>query len=171
LLCLFAATLLVLTNARATDASEAPAGTLQGTVTTIDSQGQRVPVAGAHVVADSVLKETTGVGDTDAAGHYGPFTLFPFTYTVTVTAPGFEPASATVGVVEGGNAVLDFTLTPIAASPTPTATPAPARRSSAVRHLATTGAGLDWLPVLFGSLGLIGFGLTLLVIAPRRRAR
>ena len=148
---LTAACLVLISTSRPVTAQVAPAGTLQGRVVMIDGQGHRLPVVGAHVVADSVLKETTGIGDTNGSGGYGPFTLFPTVYTVTVTATGFQPGSGTVEVVDGAAAQLDFTMTRIVAAPTP--------RLPVVRRLSSTGGGPAPVSMVIAALLLTSIGV------------
>src|SRR5579859_2973667 len=81
--------LLVLCGLTSVQAQEL-AGSLSGTVT--DSTGAVVP--GAKVGVDSGVKGATRTIQTDRAGNFTVTNLAPATYTVTVTAPGFETYSA-----------------------------------------------------------------------------
>lgn len=73
-------------------------GTLQGTVTA------DVPIPGAFVSIGSLYSRTT-----DTVGNYSAV-LPPGTYTVTVTAPGCQPNSATVIITASGNTIQDFSM-------------------------------------------------------------
>ena len=87
-----------------------PTGTLTGTVRDMASN---LPIGGATV---SVPGKSTS---TDTNGAY-TMTLAADTYIVTVTAAGYDPATATVTIVAGGTTTMDFALT-AAPPPPPTA--------------------------------------------------
>jgi uncharacterized membrane protein len=72
--------------------------------------------AGQIIVGAIVAIESEGKqGSTDATGHYS-FTLAPGTYTINVTASGYENASGGVTVETLAVAWLNFTLTATAGS-------------------------------------------------------
>ena len=77
-----------------------PTGTLTGIVRDTASN---LPIGGATV---SVPGKSTS---TDVNGAY-TMTLAEGTHVVTVTAPGYDPATATVTIVAGGTTTQDFAL-------------------------------------------------------------
>jgi subtilisin family serine protease len=82
-----------------------PVGTLNGTVTNASTG---TPLAGAHV---SITGPVNRSATTGASGTY-QFTLPVGSYSITVSAFGFNNASATVTVTEGQTTTQDFPLTP-----------------------------------------------------------
>ncbi len=85
----------------------APAqGTLTGTVT---NSANGSPVSGALVQVSNGFSRLT-----DATGNYS-LNLTPGTYSVTVSAFGFNSATATVTINDGATTVQDFALTPLPA--------------------------------------------------------
>jgi hypothetical protein len=85
----------------------APAqGTLQGAVT---NSANGNPVGGALVQVSNGFSQVT-----DAAGNYA-LNLAPGTYSVTVSAFGFNSSTDTVTINDGATTVQDFALTPLPA--------------------------------------------------------
>ncbi len=86
----------------------APAqGTLQGTVT---NSANGSPISGAFVQVSNGFSQVT-----DAAGHYS-LQLAPGTYAVTVSAFGFNSATANnVTINDGATTIQDFALVPLPA--------------------------------------------------------
>jgi hypothetical protein len=81
----------------------APHGTLEGTVT---DAGTSDPIAGAHVSVTPLGASTT----TGPDGHYS-LTLPVDTYTVTASAFGYNTASQSAAVTDGGTTTVNFALT------------------------------------------------------------
>src|SRR5262245_60568119 len=85
--------------------AQSPAGRLHGQVT--DPSGAVIP--GATIA----LKNASGLtipAKSDGAGNYDIKSLTPGKYTVTVSAKGFRPLTATVEVAAGQDKSLDFPL-------------------------------------------------------------
>ncbi|HKD81931.1 MAG TPA: carboxypeptidase regulatory-like domain-containing protein [Candidatus Angelobacter sp.] len=85
--------------------AQAPAGRLRGTV--VDATGAVIPEA------DITLKNSSGAevkGKSGGAGEYDFRNLAPGTYTVSVTAKGFAPASQQVEIVAGQEKKADIPL-------------------------------------------------------------
>ncbi|HEX8492256.1 MAG TPA: carboxypeptidase regulatory-like domain-containing protein [Pyrinomonadaceae bacterium] len=79
----------------------APIGSLQGTVT--DGNGN--PIQGA------LVKSSDGyVRVTDANGAYSFAMMAPGLYTMTASAPGYQPTTQGVAVVNGGTSIANFVL-------------------------------------------------------------
>ncbi|MGA2760114.1 MAG: TonB-dependent receptor [Candidatus Cybelea sp.] len=79
-------------------------GAILGTVTTTNL----APIANARILALAPSGRYTGT--TDAGGRFTILGVAPDTYTVSVEAPGFEPANATVVVLPGEHARLAVAL-------------------------------------------------------------
>jgi len=87
------------------DTTPAPTtGKIYGYVTDAETGD---PIEGATVTVGSVATATT-----DAQGYY-EVEVEAGTYTVTVTADGYESASTTVTVEAGGSVQVDFQLNPV----------------------------------------------------------
>lgn len=84
---------------------------LSGTVT--DTNG--TAIRGAVVTLSGGT--STGMSDTtDSRGRYSITRIIPDTYTVTVSASGFNSTTGTAALDQGGASVLNFSLTAIGAS-------------------------------------------------------
>ena len=91
------------TSASAQDFST---GSLSGTVT--DASG--APISGASVEVRSNEQGFARNTTTDGAGGFRAALVPIGTYTVTITAPGYNPISQTASVSLGGTTAYDFTL-------------------------------------------------------------
>jgi N-acetylneuraminic acid mutarotase len=85
-----------------------PHGTLEGTVSDTSSN----PIAGATVTVQELDASTT----TDASGHYS-FVIPTGDYQVTAHAFGYEDLTQPATVTDGGDTVLDFSLTQAPSDP------------------------------------------------------
>lgn len=86
--------------------SSTPSGSVQGTVKS-SASGKAVP--GATVT----LSPGTLATVTDSTGYYGFPSVTPGTYTLTVTAPGYQPYSQTITVQSGRTVKANMSLTPL----------------------------------------------------------
>lgn len=93
-------------------ATPAGVGSITGKVSEVDVQGQRTGVANALVTATNRQATVILSAVTGAQGDYGLANLAPDTYTVAVTATGYEIADpkADVKVVAGQPTKIDFDL-------------------------------------------------------------
>jgi len=83
-----------------------PSGSVQGTVKS-SAAGKAVP--GATVT----LSPGTLAMVTDSTGYYGFPSVYPGTYTLTVTAAGYQPNSQTITVQSGHTVKVNVSLTPL----------------------------------------------------------
>lgn len=104
-----AVTLMAPTSVAAQDIS---AGTLTGTVTNADG----APIPGANVVVRSNEQGFSRSTTTDADGEFRSALVPIGSYTVTITAGGYNTVSQTTSVRLGGQSAYDFTLVRGAAS-------------------------------------------------------
>lgn len=88
-------------------AQDFSSGTLSGAVT--DANG--APVAGATVQVRSNEQGVTRTATTDDAGQFRAALVPIGEYTVTITAPSYEPVVQTASVRLGGTSSFDFVLT------------------------------------------------------------
>jgi len=88
------------------DVALSPSGHMLGTV--IDA-GTGAPLAGAYVWANEFLTTT------DENGVYWFLDVLPGSYTIWVWREGYEPATATVGVIAGVITIQNFALVPVGA--------------------------------------------------------
>lgn len=89
-------------------AQDISSGALQGSVT--DQSGS--PVAGATVELRSNEQGFVRTATTDATGSFRSALLPLGSYTVTITAPNYDPVAQTANVRLGGTSSYDFTLAP-----------------------------------------------------------
>ncbi|HZB47669.1 MAG TPA: carboxypeptidase regulatory-like domain-containing protein, partial [Mycobacteriales bacterium] len=118
-----------------------PVGTLRGTVT---SGGN--PLAGARVTIDGPVDRTANTG---ADGTF-QFTLPTGSYTVSVSAFGYEAATATVSVTEGETTTQDFALT---AAPSGTLSGTVTSAAGPVANATVTVTGTPIAPVTTDASG------------------
>ncbi|MGV3577660.1 TonB-dependent receptor [Brevundimonas sp.] len=98
----------VMATPAAAVAQDISTGALQGSVT--DQSG--APVAGATVELRSNEQGFVRTATTDATGSFRSALLPLGSYTVTITAPNFDPVAQTASVRLGGTSSYDFTLAP-----------------------------------------------------------
>ena len=93
-------------------------GEIVGTVT---DAGTSSPIDGAQVTLDGNGMSTT----TSSDGAFGFGAIAPGTYTVSVDADGYEPASGTAEIIDGDTVTVDLALTPEPSDPEPDPDPEP----------------------------------------------
>ena len=135
-------------------------GSLSGTV--VDASGARVRLA--RVLARETGTSVSREADTDAKGVFQLLALLPGSYTLTVTAPGFAPAHATVQVVVGSPQAVAVRLQAASAEQQVTVrgeassiTTQPLDTASAVEQGVVTALDLQTIPLAARSFANIAY--------------